>query len=496
MRTTSSRVSAWFTAGPILKKKCRFYRRSRFRKSALDFAPSVGLEHCDPRRNADRIARHLRHRRARVLPRSRAAARRRRQSGDAVFGTERRHARAGGDMAPRSGDLAQSGIEVLADDYSLRERGIPNDRLQPGVSIRPRCRDRPAGRGCQGNLALGGRHGRRKNAYIPKATIGNAITALREAPEWRNILCFDEFRQKVVLRGKALWMQHATEADWTDNFDTKTAAWLQEHDIDVTPSAVTPAIDDIARENTFHPVREYLESLVPNGRNLLDMWLLYFLGVEPDPVDETLTGADRKQDQRRHEAQAAYIRAVGRAWLISAVARVFRPDGCGRLSAAVPFTAGPRFRICLPPAESPCRREGAVHSIARFAYRREPLSDLSFDFGIRLVVPRPSLRQHPLVPFARAGPRVRIRFAPAESPLRTSFLAREDAGRSETEARFPHILLTGDRGFESISLQRGVSCEPDFSGVALSAAPSPETSNEAVSTIRFLHPATNALDNR
>jgi hypothetical protein len=31
------------------------------------------------------------------------------------------------------------------------------------------------------------------------------------------------------------------------------------------------------------------------------------------------------------------------------------------------------------------------------------------------------------------GPRVRIHFPPAGSPLRTSFLAREDAGRSETE---------------------------------------------------------------
>ena len=30
-------------------------------------------------------------------------------------------------------ELAQAGIEVLADDFSLRERGIPLDRLQPGV---------------------------------------------------------------------------------------------------------------------------------------------------------------------------------------------------------------------------------------------------------------------------------------------------------------------------------------------------------------------------
>jgi predicted peroxiredoxin len=29
--------------------------------------------------------------------------------------------------------LAQAGVEVLADDFSLRERGIPSDRLAAGV---------------------------------------------------------------------------------------------------------------------------------------------------------------------------------------------------------------------------------------------------------------------------------------------------------------------------------------------------------------------------
>jgi len=36
--------------------------------------------------------------------------------------------------------------------------------------------------------------------------------------------------------------------------------------------------------------------------------------------------------------------------------------------------------------------------------------------------------------------------------------------------RLGNVLLTGDRGFESISLQRRVSCEPDF---LVSTAPSP-----------------------
>lgn len=33
--------------------------------------------------------------------------------------------------------LARAGVEVLADDFSLRERGIPADKLQPGVTPSP-----------------------------------------------------------------------------------------------------------------------------------------------------------------------------------------------------------------------------------------------------------------------------------------------------------------------------------------------------------------------
>jgi len=33
--------------------------------------------------------------------------------------------------------VARAGVEVLADDFSLRERGIPSDRLDPHVTAAP-----------------------------------------------------------------------------------------------------------------------------------------------------------------------------------------------------------------------------------------------------------------------------------------------------------------------------------------------------------------------
>jgi intracellular sulfur oxidation DsrE/DsrF family protein len=35
------------------------------------------------------------------------------------------------------GVLAEQGVEVLADEFSLRERGVPADRLAPGVRAAP-----------------------------------------------------------------------------------------------------------------------------------------------------------------------------------------------------------------------------------------------------------------------------------------------------------------------------------------------------------------------
>ena len=34
-------------------------------------------------------------------------------------------------------ELINAGVEVLADDFSLRERGIRSDRLQPGIKTSP-----------------------------------------------------------------------------------------------------------------------------------------------------------------------------------------------------------------------------------------------------------------------------------------------------------------------------------------------------------------------
>jgi predicted P-loop ATPase len=64
-------------------------------------------------------------------------------------------------------------------------------------------------------------------------------------------------------------------------------------------------IQTVARENPVHPVRDYLNGLKWDRTTRLDAWLTTYLGVE----------------------DSHYVQAIGSRFLISAVARVFRP-GC------------------------------------------------------------------------------------------------------------------------------------------------------------------------
>jgi predicted P-loop ATPase len=68
---------------------------------------------------------------------------------------------------------------------------------------------------------------------------------------------------------------------------------------------VHKAVDLRAHERTFHPVRDYLNSLCWDGKPRVDAWLSRYLGAVP----------------------TEYTKTIGGMFLIAAVARIFQP-GC------------------------------------------------------------------------------------------------------------------------------------------------------------------------
>src|SRR5262245_22524034 len=93
--------------------------------------------------------------------------------------------------------------------------------------------------------------------------------------------------------------------EWTDRDDVLAANWLHSRDIAVAIPTVAAAVQAVARERAFHPVRDYLGGLEWHGLNRVEGFAANYLGADDD----------------------AYHTAVSRCTLLAAVARIFQP-GC------------------------------------------------------------------------------------------------------------------------------------------------------------------------
>jgi len=110
--------------------------------------------------------------------------------------------------------------------------------------------------------------------------------------------------------GNIRWNELASRAEWygrpiedADLVDMKII--LEAHQFDVNDKDLMPALLRHARDNKYHPVREYLGAIKWDRKERLDTWLSDCLGC---PDDE-------------------YNRAIARKSLIAAVARAYEP-GC------------------------------------------------------------------------------------------------------------------------------------------------------------------------
>lgn len=154
--------------------------------------------------------------------------------------------------------------------------------------------------GWRSNFPVNDSHGN------PKPVFANALYALRAAPEWANVLFFNEFSVRVVARNEMPWGAGGQgDHPWTDHEDRLVAEWLQHNGVLVAPKVAGEAVATVAREHCFHPVREYLAVEQWDSTPRLDCWLTDYLGVPP----------------------SNFSAAVGARWIISAVARIFQP-GC------------------------------------------------------------------------------------------------------------------------------------------------------------------------
>lgn len=135
----------------------------------------------------------------------------------------------------------------------------------------------------------------------------NIIMTLRSAPPLLHMLRFNSFALRIEFVHSPPWREAKNAEAWRDEDTTGLILWLQTHNIEARfRGAVWDSVALVARDTNLHPVRQYLRSCTWDGTLRIDNWLQKYLGVTGNP---------------------AYITAVSRKFLISAVARIEAP-GC------------------------------------------------------------------------------------------------------------------------------------------------------------------------
>lgn len=185
--------------------------------------------------------------------------------------------------------------------------------------------------------------------------LANAMLAFREDPAWNGVLAYDEM-QATALLCKPVPRFGKPPAKGTyprpirDDDVIQIQEWFQIAGLPTLGKDVMhDAVDLRARECGFHPVRDYLSGLRWDGVERLETWLNVYLGAEDTP----------------------YTRAIGRMFMVSAVARILRP-GCKvdymlilegrqgvRKSTACRILGGEWFGDSLP--ENVASKDAAAH---------------------------------------------------------------------------------------------------------------------------------------
>jgi predicted P-loop ATPase len=154
-------------------------------------------------------------------------------------------------------------------------------------------------------LATKGKYMRGKTVLACNA--GNVLLALQTESDLKGAFGYDEMlRTEVLLRPLFADDPKFTVRPVTDTDVTAVQVHLQWMGFPRLGRDTThQAVDKVARENSFHPIRDYLNGLVWDKKKRLPTWLTKYLGAADTP----------------------YTQGIGRMFLIGMVARILRP-GC------------------------------------------------------------------------------------------------------------------------------------------------------------------------
>lgn len=137
--------------------------------------------------------------------------------------------------------------------------------------------------------------------------IGNAVLLLTHDPVWKKALRYDNFHERMMW-GEAPplagWRLPAPGSHFNDDSLSYIHHWFViSRGVRFSLQNVAAAVRSAARQQAHDTLTEWLDGLTWDGKPRVGTWTHDFLGAPPVP----------------------YTAFVGRAWMVSAVARAFKP---------------------------------------------------------------------------------------------------------------------------------------------------------------------------
>jgi putative DNA primase/helicase len=164
----------------------------------------------------------------------------------------------------------------------------------------------------------------RSKAGFPLPTLANALIIMANDPKFDGMLAHNTFTDRRMLMRPApppqdgdFEMPGPYPRPWRDEDVSLIQAYMQRVWADkFHRSTIADAIQVASMEHRFHPITDWLDTLVWDGHKRIDNWLINVFDVETE-----------SEYEKEKKAKILYHQMVGSRFLIAAVRRVRRP-GC------------------------------------------------------------------------------------------------------------------------------------------------------------------------
>ena len=136
-----------------------------------------------------------------------------------------------------------------------------------------------------------------------KQTIRNCVTALQNDPVLKKAIKRNELSGRMDIVKEVPWERRSESLTVTDTDDSNLKMYLEDNYEITSERVIKKGVDIVSNENKYHPIRDYLESLMWDGVPRIENLLPRFLGAEKN----------------------SYTTGVMKMHMLAAISRIYEP---------------------------------------------------------------------------------------------------------------------------------------------------------------------------